>query len=132
MSRASVGASLRSSGNISIVKPANGSFVDDDGTGRYGPFNIQYPSYYSNETGKYEFVGDEFTILLNGKKLTTLPQSGVDFYLTEADGVIPGERNVIIQEHMRDIYQKVHSFYEFNVGSVEQLEHITQKVSMMN
>lgn len=93
MSRASVGASLRSSGNISIVKPANGSFVDDDGTGRYGPFNIQYPSYYSNETGKYEFVGDEFTILLNGKKLTTLPQSGVDFYLTEADGVIPGERN---------------------------------------
>ena len=81
MSRASVATSLRSSGNISIVKPANGSFVDDDGTGRYGPFNIQYPSYYSNETGKYEFVGDEFTINIGAnhtKNPVTIPPTTLE------------------------------------------------------
>ena len=85
--------------NVVINKPAEGEFLQPtiDSTGKevYGPFNITYPGYQSLATGKYEFVGDSLKILVNGKELSYLPESGEDFYLTEADGIVLGEENSI-------------------------------------
>lgn len=83
-----------------INKPAEGEFLQptiDQTTGKevYGPFNITYPGYQSKATQKYEFAGDELKILVNGKELSYLPESGQDFYLTEDDGIVLGEENSI-------------------------------------
>lgn len=83
-----------------INKPAEGEFLQptiDPTTGKevYGPFNITYPGYQSKATQKYEFAGDEFKLLVNGKELSYLPESGQDFYLTEDDGIVLGEENSI-------------------------------------
>lgn len=92
-------SSLDSTGNIIVTKPAEGEFIqptiDANGKEVYGPFNITYPGYQSLETGKYEFAGEELKILVNGKELSFLPESGEDFYLTEADGIVLGEENNI-------------------------------------
>lgn len=94
---ANVAKNIKSSGNISIRKPTSQSLVYEKSNenGKYGPFNFTYPSYASTASGKYEFVGDNFEILVNGKKLSYLPESGTDFYLTEADGIILGEENTV-------------------------------------
>lgn len=88
-----------SNDNVVINKPAEGEFIqptiDSNGKEVYGPFNITYPGYQSLATGKYQFVGDELKILVNGKELSYLPESGEDFYLTESDGIVLGEENSI-------------------------------------
>lgn len=88
---------VKSSGNIKINKPSSGDLVYDKPSenGLYGPFNITYPSYLSSETGKQEFIGNEFVITVNDKELSFLPESGEDFYLTELDGIKIGEKNTV-------------------------------------
>ena len=88
---------IKSSGNIKINKPTSGDLVYDKPSenGQYGPFNITYPSYLSSETGKQEFIGNEFVITVNDQELSYLPESGEDFYLTEADGIKIGEKNTL-------------------------------------
>ena len=95
--KARLAQNIKSSGNIKINKPSSGDLVYDKPSenGKYGPFNITYPSYLSDETGKQEFIGNEFVILVNGQELSYLPASGEDFYLTEADGIKIGEKNTL-------------------------------------
>lgn len=74
--------------SISIINN-NGEFVTPDANGKYGPFIINYPSV----NGKW--VGKDFKVLINGNPLTNIPKSGEEFYLTEDDGIILGEKNEI-------------------------------------
>ena len=67
----------------------NGEFVIPNEKGEYGPFIINYPSING------ELVGKSFEILINGKTLKNIPESGKEFYLTEEDGIILGEKNKI-------------------------------------
>lgn len=97
LEEARLAKNIKSSGNIKINKPSSGDLVYDKPTenGQYGPFNITYPSYLSSETGKQEFIGNEFVIIVNDKELSYLPESGEDFYLTEEDGIKIGEKNTL-------------------------------------
>ena len=97
MEEARLAQNIKSSGNIKINKPSSGDLVYDKPSenGLYGPFNITYPSYLSSETGKQEFIGNEFVITVNDQELSYLPESGEDFYLTEADGIKIGEKNTL-------------------------------------
>lgn len=55
----------------------------------FGPFVVTYPSYNG------ELAGTECVLMVNGKELDWLPESGEEFYLTEEDGIILGEENTL-------------------------------------
>lgn len=71
------------------IKPLEDEFIKQNAEGKYGPFVINYPSV----DGKW--VGDSLKVTLNDKELTTIPESGKEFYLTEADGIKFGEKNIL-------------------------------------
>lgn len=78
------------SNSITMTKPDDSEgFLEENEEGKYGPFVINYPSL----DGKW--IGDSMTVTLNGKELTTIPESGKEFYLGVEDGVILGEENKI-------------------------------------
>lgn len=76
------------SNSISIINN-NGEFITPSADGKFGPFVINYPSVNGKPVGK------SFEVLINGQKLTNIPESGKEFYLTEQDGIKLGEKNTI-------------------------------------
>lgn len=97
LAKADLAASITASGNISIIGPTSPNVENSDG--KYGPFRITYPSYngqvFAITTGGAAQPIDTLVITVNGKQLSYIPSSGVDFYLTESDGIKNGEENVI-------------------------------------
>lgn len=76
------------SNSISIINN-NGEFITPSADGKFGPFVINYPSVNGKPVGK------SFEVLINGQKLTNIPESGKEFYLTEQDGIKLGDKNTI-------------------------------------
>ena len=94
---ATFAANTAKGGNISISKPSSGELVHENGgAGQWGPFQITYPSFTSG-SGETKVIG-EVTIKLNGREISGVP-SGEDFYLSEVDGIIPGEKNTLKIEY---------------------------------
>ena len=95
--RATLAASIKDSGNISITGPSSPVIETTDG--KYGPFKITYPSYNGNvfavTVGGAAIPADALVIKVNGQELTNIPASGQEFYLTENDGIKHGQKNVI-------------------------------------
>lgn len=81
-----VAASLKSKGNVSIIAPSSPIIENEEG--KYGPFIINYP--YAN--GK--LIGDSLTVKINGTVLSTIPESGEEFYLDETQ-INYGAENII-------------------------------------
>ncbi len=71
------------------IDPLEEEFIKPNDKGEFGPFVINYPSV----NGKW--VGDNLKITINDKELTTIPESGKEFYLTEEDGIKFGEKNIL-------------------------------------
>lgn len=76
------------SNSISIINN-NGEFITPSADGKFGPFVINYPSVNGKPVGK------SLEVLINGQKLTNIPESGKEFYLTEQDGIKLGDKNTI-------------------------------------
>lgn len=97
LARATLAASIKASGNISITGPQSPVIESDDG--KYGPFKITYPSHnnkvFAVTSGGAPIPDDALVIKINGKTLTNIPESGKEFYLTENDGIKHGEKNEI-------------------------------------
>ncbi|WP_404806861.1 prealbumin-like fold domain-containing protein, partial [Methanobrevibacter smithii] len=97
LARATLAASIKASGNISITGPQ--SPVIESADGKYGPFKITYPSHnnkvFAVTSGGAPIPDDALVIKVNGKTLTNIPESGKEFYLTENDGIKHGEKNEI-------------------------------------
>lgn len=87
------------------IEPLEEEFIKPNENGEYGPFVINYPSV----NGKW--VGDSLKITINGKELTTIPESGEEFYLTEEDGIKFGEENVLKISYQATRYSAY--MYEF-------------------
>lgn len=87
------------------IKPLEDEFVKQNSEGKYGPFVINYPSV----NGKW--VGDSLKVTVNGKELSTIPESGKEFYLTEEDGIKFGEKNILKISYDATQYQG--EMYEF-------------------
>ncbi len=71
------------------INPLEEEFIKPNDKGEFGPFVINYPSV----NGKW--VGDNLKITINDKELSTIPESGKEFYLTEEDGIKFGEKNIL-------------------------------------
>ncbi len=87
LGEAKVASNLKSEGNISINKVEDELYPNEEG--KYGPFKITYPNYNG------VLVGKSIEVLVNGKKLENTPASDAEFYLTEEDGIVAGEKNTI-------------------------------------
>ena len=103
---------------------ASNPYIDTNSEGKYGPFVIKYPEYngkpfaivenYVTEMNdnsnnmkakyaRYENAGwtdDAIYLLINGTTRISssdsrFPRSGANFYLGEADGIVPGQENTI-------------------------------------
>lgn len=91
--KAVTSVTIKDSGNISLYGFTEGQMLAPDSNGKYGPFRVDYPTDTNGN-----LVGN-LVISVNGKPLTTLPASGDNFYLTEADGIKPGAENSITVDY---------------------------------
>lgn len=85
----STSVTLKDSGNIKLSGVKNGDMLAPDNQGRYGPFRVDYPT---DSNGK---LFGNIRVLINNNQVYPDPESGKDFYLTEADGINPGGENII-------------------------------------